>query len=258
MLNNNEHDRLLTNRETEPQRHTLGIFADDEPRFAQEYASCFDGLRLFTPIIVTSRVPLEVSEQLKNVPLNNVGFVITDQHFVDPDLRNEMSKFISNLREVNSTAWIIETGGWAVEQVFKGSNRVVPRYDMSSILKYLRTAPPTTQAKINALKVWSTEAFREASKFSDTSTTGDLDLQRRNSLSKAVNNHRFTELLNMLDIEYGDFYTRVSNASGEILPEIIHTLWSIIGHLELGNEEGFFSLPLRRLHSLLEGKKFGM
>ena len=255
MANINEGEGSIR-KDLEPQIHTFGVFANDERGFAREYASCFDGLNLFTPIIIDTPSARKARVELEKVQLDCVSIVIAEQYFDNPYMRSAMANFIGHLRQVNKTAWIVETGGAAVDHFYEGTNGLIPTSHMFDISKKLQEEPFTLQARLRVLKNFTSESFEEAQSAEFLTVTDSKDvLELFRILDKASKHTKFPDVLALLSITEEDFTDKIPNLPQEFIPEAMHTLWMVIGHLEIGNGVEFYSGSLTRLMNLLEGKK---
>ena len=249
----NNEGESLRQKDQEPKENRLGIFADDEPRFATTYSRPFTGLPTFTPIIIGSGFIREVREQLGTIRLDLVDVVVAEQYYGNYPVRQEMSQFISRLRAVNLHAWIVETGGIAEEPIYQGSNRVLETNDMLQMARQIDKTPPTAQARVNALKVFTTEGFVEAKKWSERKR-GVYSDYASTSLQRFGRNPHNMQVLELLSIDHKNLSDRLLEMPENLMPEAMHTLWTIIGHLQLGNGPDYYGMSLDRLRGLIESK----
>ncbi len=114
-------------------------------------------------------------------------------------------------------------------------------------LKKLEYVPAT--AYLSALKVWTTQAFIEAERFSQGEDSFGRSFY---SQTKAQENPNFTTVLQLLQINEERFKECLLEIQSESIPQVLHTLWSVIGHLEIGHSSEFYTSSLTRLQNLLK------
>lgn len=240
-------------KDQEPKGNRLGIFADDDLGFATAYSSPFTGLPSFTPIIIGTGFIREVRKQLRITRLDLVDVIVAEQYYDNYPVRQEVSQFISRLRRVNPHAWIVETGGIAEKPIYPDSTRVLQTLDMLAMVRQIDKAPPNIKARLNALRVFTTEGFVEAKKWSERKG-GFLYDYATISLQKFGRNPHNMQVLELLSIDYKNLFDRLQNMPENLMPEAMHTLWTVIGHLQLGNGLDYYGMSLDRLRGLLENK----
>ncbi len=236
-----EKDQTIKREEKGPRNYSIGVFVDDEITFGELYARYFLDLPLFTSIIIRPFVSNELEIQLKNTQLNNVSVIITDQFWNNNSFKKPMRQFIKEVRVRNPDAWIVETSGFPkFPPVFPGSNRVLDRLDLIRGLNQLKHVPLKTSARLNALKIWTTEAFIRS--------TDDNSIYER----RARLHSKYPVVLEHLQMSRKDFDDHFSKLPYESTAEVMHTLWLVLGHLELGNSSDFYGLTLQRLKILIK------
>ena len=246
----NKEGESLKPKDQEPKENRLGIFADDELRFANSYSRPFTGLPSFTPIIIGTGFIRNVREQLSTITLDLVDVVVAEQYYDNYPVRQEMLQFIKRLRAVNLGAWIVETGAIAEQSIYQGSNRVLGTLDMLAMVRQIDKTLPTTQARLNALKVFTTEGFVEAKKWSERK----LGVDATESLQRFDRNPYNMQVLEQLSIGYKNLCDKLLDMPENLMPEAMHNLWTVIGHLQLGNGPDYYGMSLDRLRGLLESK----
>lgn len=244
--------KSLTSKDQEPKENRLGVFANDDLDFATDYARPFTELPSFTPIIIGTGFIRKIREQLEAVKLDLVDVVIVEQYYDNYQVRQEMSQFIARLRQVNSNAWVVESGGIAEESIYLGSNRVLDTIDMIQMARQIDKTPPTIPTRLNALRVFTTEGFVEAKKWSGRE--GNFYDYASMSLKKFSRNPNNMQVLELLRIDYDSLSDKLLNMPENLMPDAMHTFWTVIGHLQLENGPDYYGMSLDRLRNLLERK----
>lgn len=251
----NREGESLRPKDQEPKENRLGIFADDDFDFATTYSRPFTGLPSFTPIIIGTGFIREAKEKLEAIKLDLVDVVVAEQYYDNYPVRQEMSQFIRRLRGVNSHAWIVETGGAAFNPIYQGSNRVLDTLDMLDMSRVIDKTPPTVKARLHALKVFTTEGFVEARKASEGGVRGLYGIGETDmSLKRFGKNPHNMQVLELLSIDYDNLCDKLQNVPEKLIPEAMHTLWTVVGHLQLGNGPDYYGMSLDRLRGLIGGK----
>lgn len=246
-------NELTLPKDSEPKENRFGVFADDQKGRAQSYARPFLGLKSFTPIVLEKGSTSEASAKLDKVNLAHIDIAVIEEFYDNHYLREYMIGFMKRLRDANPNAFIVETGalaGRAPHQFYQDSNRLVMSFDMMEIASSLLRMPPNLKARINALKTLTVEGFIQAGKADDRTKDFDIGV----SLRSAEKNSLYMRVLKMLSIESNDFKHKVEDLPQESERDIMHTLWSIIGHLQIGNSPDDYGMSLDRLKRSLTAK----
>lgn len=249
-------NRQISRRDREPLPQLVGVFADDEEGFAEVNTTHFTGIPSFSPIIIETLDVVDFGRQLNMIQPEQVAMVITDQFWNRRYHRVSMANFLLRVRQQNPDAWIVETGGIAQDPAFKQSDRVLPRYELWIGLRNLQTVPPVANARIEALKIWTTNAFIRANEAAqiDVSGTDGINIMLA-SWDRAQKDRYYQQTLELLGMTEGEFRKQFLEVSRGSIPDVMHTLWTIMGHLELKHEKPTYGLSLQRLQELLKERE---
>lgn len=241
---------LLLPKDIEPKENRLGIFADDQKGRAKLYSRPFVGIKGFTPIIIDKGTDFEARIKLDDVNLNHVEIAIIEEFYDNYYLREYMLGFVKRLRSANPKAFVIETGaiaGRGPDQIYQDSNRVVSTIDMIDIASNLERTPPNLKARVNALKTLTVQGFVEAGRADDRNKPYSVS----QGLKNATRNSDFSSVLEMLSVSNHDFNNKLQILTEEKQRDAMHNLWSIIGHLQMGNSQDDYGMSLDRLKRLI-------
>lgn len=245
----------------EPTPLFTGVFVDDQRGFGEAFAQPFQGIPSFRIQIIEPSESEELHTDLQEAQLEialsrinptEISLLIVDQSVDSHYLRSPMETFIKRVRRSNPSAWILEVSGDVRRKIFPESNNAVEKYDLFKIFMDKIEPLPLSAARLDRLKYETSEAFLQAgmSDHRDQDPRSQDDLLSERSKQMAEKHPNYSQALVLMGINPENFDNRFRISKEQ--EKILHGLWSIIGHLEMGHPPEFYSLPLDRLKALLK------
>lgn len=244
-------------KDQEPRSFLTGVFIDDDSYPLKKFTEPFLDLPSFRSIMINPFSAQNFSNSLNQIPPQEVDLVIADQFFDMDVFRPSTRKFIKRVRESNPTAWILETSYSPSGKIYPGSNMSIQTWHLIEIVKdNILILPPNAKTRLDKFKYLTSKAFQEAKSVDVLIQYGhpkpELLSRARNSKRRAQKHPYYLQALSLLQLDAAEFDKLFQTIPDESVAKVVHGLWSVIGHLEMGNSSDFYGLPLDRLRSLIK------
>ncbi len=253
----------------QPNNH-LGIIIEDSGT-SEYWAECFHRIPNFvclTPKIDDRQSKGEDSQRVlqdffldfDEAALKRVSFIIVDQFYDNGILRRMTSQFIDRFRKINKTAYILEISWEPGAKAYRSDEVIDPKSNWHNnvLFDLLEKAPQTLGAKLQTLKTYVHGEFIEAQLMENPRTPKSRwgKPQEVESFQSLATNTQFAQALKLIEVASAKDLSNVFK--GITTPErrlLLHHLWNLVGHLQLGTDSKSYSGTISRIKTFLEEHK---
>lgn len=262
-------------REPLPDEIPIALFIDDEDFWAKDWELAFK-----IPHVRTMRpsIPEELNQDTKEEITagiahffdtfppglsRRVALVIIDQFYDNRDLREKATAFLQTLHEANPTLQVLETSGNPDQTVYPQSKTAIHvGLEQVDIREQVIKAPKSFAIRCMTLFLYTEPAFIEAAKF-DThrleshqeELSKDYLIQKEQlsweNLRVAPQSDQLFAMIGETKENLQIFWQQANQEQKGLL---LHTAWTIIGHLRSGNDLSHYGYHLSRLQALLSSQ----